>query len=185
MENHNRESNERTKGRAQPRSRSRGESERAGRGDQRAPGEYHGDGERHEHQRRLRGKQARRLHPKCRIRGVTEDTRINLHPRSHFYLHPLQLISPSISIRSQHNTPPPTYRSRYVGRGRGATLPKTSGFRPRQVRLRHTCRVGRSPSNLPWQEGQRSRRDRRAGRQRPRALAASSGRTGTSIWDVR
>ena len=63
--------------------------------------------------------------------------------------------------------------------------PRKGRTAPRHRRVARGWRVGRSPSNLPWQEGQRSRRDRRAGRQRPRALAASSGRTGTSIWDVR
>ena len=36
-------------------------------------------------------------------------------------------------------------RSMEHGACRGATHPKTCGFRPRQVFLRHTCRVGRSP----------------------------------------
>ncbi len=39
--------------------------------------------------------------------------------------------------------------------GSEATLPKTLRFRTRQVFLRHPCRVGRSPCNLPWQEGHR------------------------------
>ncbi len=35
----------------------------------------------------------------------------------------------------------------------GATLPKTSGLRPRQVFLRHTCRVGSLPSQVSLREG--------------------------------
>ena len=68
------------------------------------------------------------------------------------------LSKPLIPLTTTHTNEPLLGSGKGSGERRGATHPKTSGFRPRQVRLRRTCRGGRSPRNLPWQEGQRGSR---------------------------
>ena len=75
--------------------------------------------------------------------------RDKLQPQSHLQSHPRSHCSLSrswIPLTKAHTHEPPLGSGKGSGERRGATHPKTSGFRPRQVFLRHTRRAGSLPS---------------------------------------
>ena len=80
----------------------------------------------------------------------------NLHPESHELSHPRcsQMLCSQCDPTSRTTQ---SCRSRVHGACGGATHPKPSGFRPRRVFLRHTCRVGSLPSKSSILEGERRR----------------------------
>ena len=85
------------------------------------------------------------------------------------------LTKPLIPLTKTNTHEPPVGSGKGSGEKRGATHPKTSGFRPRQVFLCHNCGVGRSPRNLPsWKGGVRSRRVARERRRHPTILVRHS-----------
>ena len=74
-----------------------------------------------------------------------------LHPPSHLQSHPQSHCPPSkclILLTKPETYDPPMGSGKGSGVKRGATLPKSFGFRTRQVFLRHTRRIGSLPSNL-------------------------------------
>ena len=85
------------------------------------------------------------LHRRCRTRGVSSP-KVSIYTPSHTSSHtPAPDKSFHIrQIQTTHTTP--RCRKKVQGGSRGATLPKTCGFRTRQVFLRHTRRVGSLPS---------------------------------------
>ena len=83
---------------------------------------------------------------------------LNLHPQSHLNLHPPYPTSPSISTRSEHNTPPPRTENRYRGEVGERPGRKPAVFGPDGCASVTPAGPGRSPRNLPVQEGQPRRR---------------------------
>ena len=92
------------------------------------------------------------LHQRCRTRGVSSPRASTYTPSHTSPYSPVPDKSLHINqIPTQHALPHVQRKVR--GGGRGATLPKTCGFRTRPVFLRHTRRAGSLPSKVSLREG--------------------------------
>ena len=113
------------------------------------------DGGRDQPCRPITTRQRLNLHQRCRTRGVSSP-RASIYTPSHTSSYsPV----PDKSLHINHISTQyalPHVKRKVRGGGRGATLPKTCGFRTRQVFLRHTRRAGSLPMKSSLREGSRT-----------------------------